>query len=61
MSQTGGTSQERGMTLFFGYRHLAYEAEEGNNVITERQIAFSGPDVGYRFSFWRKAVKRRSR
>ncbi len=43
--------KERGQTLFFGYRHLAYEAEEGNNGITERQLDFSGPEVGYRFSF----------
>ena len=43
--------KERGQTLFFGYRHLAYEVEEGNRGITEREIAFSGPDVGYRFSF----------
>ena len=34
-----------------GYRHLAYEVDEGNNGITERQIEFSGPEVGYRFSF----------
>ena len=43
--------KERGQTLFFGYRHLAYEVEEGNSGITEREIAFSGPEVGYSFSF----------
>jgi hypothetical protein len=51
LHHTGDFGKERGMILFFGYRHLAYEAEEGNNGITERQIAFSGPEVGYRFSF----------
>jgi len=43
--------KERGQTLFFGYRHLAYEVEEGNSGITKREIAFSGPEVGYRFTF----------
>jgi len=43
--------KNRDKTLYFGYRHLAYEAEEGNMGITEREIEFSGPEVGFGFSF----------
>ena len=43
--------EDRGNILFFGYRHLSYEIEEGNNGITERELEFSGPMIGFSFGF----------
>ncbi len=43
--------EKRNKTLYFGYRHLAYEAEEGTSGITKRELNFSGPAVGFGFSF----------
>jgi len=38
-------------TLYLGYRHLAWELKEGTNGITDRKLKFTGPAVGFGFSF----------
>jgi hypothetical protein len=39
-------------TLYLGYRHLAYEFDAGtNDGIADREVAFTGPAVGFGFSF----------
>jgi hypothetical protein len=43
--------KKRDKTLYLGYRHLAYEFEEGTNGITDREIEFTGPVVGFGFGF----------
>ena len=37
-------------TLAFGYRHLEYEFGDGGDGITDNEIEFSGPFLGFSFS-----------
>ncbi len=43
--------KDRDKSLVLGYRHLAFEFDQGTGGITERDIEFSGPGVGFGFSF----------
>ena len=43
--------KKRDKTLYFGYRYLAYEFEEGTDGITDRDIELLGPAVGFGFGF----------
>ena len=38
-------------TLYLGYRHLVYEFDEGTIGITGRELEFSGPAIGFGFSY----------
>ncbi len=43
--------KNRNKTLYLAYRHLAYEFEAGTSGITDRDVEFTGPAVGFGFSF----------
>ena len=43
--------KDRDNILYFGYRHLAYEFDQGSGGFTDREIEFSGALVGFGFGF----------
>ena len=43
--------KKRDDALWFGYRHLAFDFEEGTSGITDTELAFSGAMFGYTFGF----------
>jgi hypothetical protein len=43
--------QKRNYTLYFGYKYLAYDLDEGTNGITDREVDLSGFTIGFGFGF----------
>jgi opacity protein-like surface antigen len=43
--------RKRDDALYIGYRHLQFETEERGRGIVEKDLALSGPILGYRFGF----------